>query len=641
MYTARKAFVHIPFIYWIVCLIAAPSIFAADLSGQWRMKCEQLHLTAHERSYVYDSGTEIEFEIEMESVGVFYFWDLTLLYGHRGWAFQSDDKIEGYIPFDICNEEREITFEGSISTDNRIALTVTIPAINYTTNQGWRFWFTELIAHLDGVYDPIDKVINGTYQYNQERCYVDHIWGSWETTNIVSNGTFAINIAVPVMLIPGWAHSRVVWVEFEKFLDKEGIPYAEVETPQYADPETNASIVAIQIEMIKERREWPSRIDLVAHSQGGLDARAYLRNLGDMAQDQVRNLTMIATPNHGTVGADWWNLYWTLRFKTEKCVPWLTPGWVEAFNQNTPIVNGVKYYTVAGSKCVLPGSWMIPGEDDGVVPVKSVHLDGANVLGPSLDKGTFPFGHSEIVAQKEVHQAIKKEIDPLYEEEPNSLAFVAIENIEHIENAESHPEKTVSRSVIVDDVNDVAFVLISDNEYLNTFLRSPDGEFITNKSTNADVSYRSLVCPDLWANSYVVRNPVPGVWKAGGAGRYDFLLLVSAENTFVLDGSTDEYFNTVGDTVGLRATLDAAATITDMWVDITDPNGSLERISLYDDGLHEDDLPHDGVYANEFSPSIEGEYTLVFSVKGVMGGREFSRVDLESIFVAASDADSF
>jgi len=263
------------------------------------------------------------------------------------------------------------------------------------------------------------------------------------------------------------------------------------------------------------------------------------------------------------------------------------------------------------------------------------------VLGPSPDEGTFPYGHSEIVAQKEVHQAIKKEIDPLYEEEPNSLAFVAIENIEHLENGESLPGKFVSRSVIVDDVNEVAFVLISDNQYLNTFLRSPDGEYITTKSTNAVVSYRSLVCPDLWANSYVVRNPVPGVWKAGGAGRYDSLLLVSAENTFVLDGSTDEYFNAVGDTVVLRATLDAAVTITDIWADITDPNGLQERIALYDDGLHEDDLPNDGEYANVFYPSLEGEYTLVFSVEGVVGGREFSRVDLESIFVLASSADSF
>jgi len=373
MYTARKAFVHISFAYWIVCMIAAPPVFAADLSGQWRIKCEQLHLTALERLYNFDTGTSREFEIERESGGIWYWWDLALFYGHQCWAFQSNGKIEGSIPH---NKEREITFEGSISADNHVALTITIPAVNgVTNNYGWHIWYTELIAHLDGIYDPIDKEIIGTYQYNQECCYVDHIRGAWETSNIVSNGDFSISISVPVMLIPGWAHSRVVWVEFEKFLDKEGIPYAEVETPQYADPETNASILAIQIELIKERREWPGRIDIVAHSQGGLDARAYLRNLGDQARDQVRNLTMIATPNHGTVSADWWNLYWTLRFKTEKCVPWLTQGWVEAFNQTTPIVNGVKYYTVAGSKCVLPGSWMIPGEDDGVVPVKSVHLD--------------------------------------------------------------------------------------------------------------------------------------------------------------------------------------------------------------------------------------------------------------------------
>jgi hypothetical protein len=72
-----------------------------------------------------------------------------------------------------------------------------------------------------------------------------------------------------------------------------------------------------------------------------------------------------------------------------------------------------------------------------------------------------------------------------------------------------------------------------------------------------------------------------------------------------------------------------------MWADITDPNGSREIVDLYDDGLHEDGSPKDGVYGNAFFPSVEGEYTIVFSSRGAIGGKEFSRIDLESIFVNA------
>jgi hypothetical protein len=425
--------------------------------------------------------------------------------------------------------------------------------------------------------------------------------------------------------------------------------------PNSADPETNAKILAIEIDTIRERYKWGgSKVNLFAHSQGGLDARAYLRNLGDKAKDQVKSLTMIATPNHGTVGADWRNLYWKLRLNPKKCTPWLTPGWVERFDANTPLVRGVKYYTVAGSKCVLPGSWIIPGEDDGVVPVKSVHLDGATVLGPSPGERTFPYEHNELLTRKEVQEAIIKVIDPSYSEEPNSLAFVATEDGETlsldqgvsrsvilIKNGETLSlNQGVSRSVILDDVNEVAFVLISDSTVWTSLL-SPDGEMITAHSSNAIVSEHSVVWsddPELRADSYVVRKPVPGVWMAivcGYSRPSHFLLLVSAESTFVLDGSTDEYFNPVGGKVRLRATLDADASITDMHAEITDPNGSRESVALYDDGLHEDNSPNDGVYGDVFSPSLEGEYTIVFSAKGTVGGKEFSRADLESIFVSA------
>jgi pimeloyl-ACP methyl ester carboxylesterase len=454
---------------------------------------------------------------------------------------------------------------------------------------------------------------------------------------------------IPWILIHGWDAGPEKWDIFERFLKKDRTPHHTVDlrkpVPVDADDwqngaETNPDIRARRLAW---QIDWfirpGGKINLVGHSQGGLDARAYIRDLGEKAKDKVHSIVMIATPNHGTRGVslrDWW---YRRTFRPWRCTPWLTPGEVEKFNRKTPLAKDIDYYTVAGLLEYSPfslkkdrlGSLAVPGGDDGVVPVRSVHLDGATVLGPSTGEGTFPYGHNELVTRKEVYDAIKKEIDPAYSEEPNSLAFVAIEDGEVL------PAQSVSRLVTMDDVNEVAFVLISGGP-LRLSLQSPGGESITPESSNPNISHDSGEWLDLQAQAYVVQKPGSGVWKAevtGGAEPDYFILIVSAENTFVLDGSTDEYFSPAGEEVRLRAALDADATIANMQVDITDPNGSREMVVLYDDGLHGDDAPNDGVYGNVFFPSLEGEYTLVFSAKGVLGGREFSRADLESISVSA------
>src|SRR5262249_55243094 len=57
-------------------------------------------------------------------------------------------------------------------------------------------------------------------------------------------------------------------------------------------------------ELRDQIRAWTHEpVNLVAHSMGGLDARYLISRLG-MAE-QVRSLTMVATPNRGTYMADW------------------------------------------------------------------------------------------------------------------------------------------------------------------------------------------------------------------------------------------------------------------------------------------------------------------------------------------------
>jgi triacylglycerol lipase len=131
------------------------------------------------------------------------------------------------------------------------------------------------------------------------------------------------------------------------------------------------------------------KVLLIAHSLGGLDARYMLCHLG-MAE-YVDALVTISTPHHGTTYADWCAHHIGRRLRgfeivrrfgldmdgvldttTESCA---------RFNEETPDVPGVRYYSISAS-CPwrdLPAfglpSWYIvhqaEGENDGLVSANS------------------------------------------------------------------------------------------------------------------------------------------------------------------------------------------------------------------------------------------------------------------------------
>jgi len=132
-----------------------------------------------------------------------------------------------------------------------------------------------------------------------------------------------------------------------------------------------------------------ARIDLIAHSLGGLDARYALAHLG--LAKRVRSLVTVGTPHRGSPIADLLHkgpLDWVRRLVSVLGMPvealeWLSTESLEQFNRDTPDVPGVRYACVVGglhkedSVVPLP---LIPahtflrkvaGVNDGVVPVSS------------------------------------------------------------------------------------------------------------------------------------------------------------------------------------------------------------------------------------------------------------------------------
>jgi triacylglycerol lipase len=151
---------------------------------------------------------------------------------------------------------------------------------------------------------------------------------------------------------------------------------------------------------------------LIGHSMGGLDARHAITHLG--LADRVAALFTVSTPHRGSSFADWWKLHFGRRLGAFKlaaslgldigAVNDLTLESCARFNETTPNVAGVAYYSVGASRpwhripaYAIPSYRIIKkveGDNDGLVSVAS------SQWGTSL--GVWPADHWQTINHRMV-----------------------------------------------------------------------------------------------------------------------------------------------------------------------------------------------------------------------------------------------
>lgn len=115
----------------------------------------------------------------------------------------------------------------------------------------------------------------------------------------------------PIVLVHGFTGSRSLWnfVDVPEALRQDGHGGSEgpaefrvfhAELPPFGRPDDNAAVLAEQVAQVLARTG-ASRVNLIAHSKGGLDARAFISLYN---QDRVASLTTVASPHRGTRVAD-------------------------------------------------------------------------------------------------------------------------------------------------------------------------------------------------------------------------------------------------------------------------------------------------------------------------------------------------
>jgi triacylglycerol lipase len=167
------------------------------------------------------------------------------------------------------------------------------------------------------------------------------------------------------------------------------------------------------------------KVIILAHSMGGLDARHMIARLG--MEQSVTALVTISTPHRGSPYADYLlrhlnrfkalQLFHALGLDASAAID-LTTGACAEFNERTPDVPGVKYFSVSAARPMrqlsplLYASWKIidavEGDNDGMVSVKSAAW--ANHL------GTWPADHFHLLNHRFVLEVKQRtgDIRPYY-----------------------------------------------------------------------------------------------------------------------------------------------------------------------------------------------------------------------------------
>ena len=214
--------------------------------------------------------------------------------------------------------------------------------------------------------------------------------------------TIANKPPLPVILIHGYFEDKSVWDEWQQLLQSKGIKYFPVTFIRGQDRYDecgSANQHALELGQIIKQVKMETgqdKVNIVAHSKGGLDARVYLAD--NPTSKDVANLIMIGTPNAGSPLADYvvnspLSLY--AAFGNPFAEYWLCPPAVydlqtDANDTHAAQNANTNYYTIAGDwnplSLPLCSGWAIdtPGfnylrfslptelHNDGIVPVKSV-----------------------------------------------------------------------------------------------------------------------------------------------------------------------------------------------------------------------------------------------------------------------------
>lgn len=377
------------------------------------------------------------------------------------------------------------------------------------------------------------------------------------------------------------------------------------------------------------------KINLVGHSKGGLDSRAYL----SLGGNDVGKLVMLGTPNGGSPLADivkvggilnpWVGL---VSLIGEPALTELTQPYMRLIGNNIVGPNpNTQYYTVAGNwKGLLGGSNpLIWGDDDGVVAVSSVEI-----LPYTTSLGHTSSFHTGMTSGQTEFNLAKGQIAV-----PMSLVGPAAESPIDLTNLVAYsaaPDSTATVAVAAGKPATLGILWGSGN--LSLTLTTPSGQTLSGPAAGVEVTTSNDPAVGISYIQYRLATPEAGTYtlhvtSAGGSVNYLAVgaveggpsLTVAAQNSFVQSGG--------------NAVLTAAVTWNgapalplQVTAKVQRPDGQVDEVPLQANGT--------GAYTGTYRPAGEGYYTVAVVAQAADPAQAFSRIG-DTAFTVVGGGDRF
>jgi pimeloyl-ACP methyl ester carboxylesterase len=240
---------------------------------------------------------------------------------------------------------------------------------------------------------------------------------SGSSTFLSANAQQPISNRLPILLIHGYGEPSNKWDSWIDWLS--GDHFDNTTSKIYSITFPNADECGSAKQHAGELRDivnsilsatHSDKVNIVAHSKGGLDARGYI---ADNNIDKVANLIMIGTPNAGTTAAIPAAFGWDLLCpSSSEGIKDLLP-----YSDATRAVDrpqGTHYYTIAGyyspiPNCYYPPAYWFSGNcflganNDILVTVSSAQCNPDHCYN-SL--GVFPYDHLGLLTHKDVYEKV-------------------------------------------------------------------------------------------------------------------------------------------------------------------------------------------------------------------------------------------
>jgi hypothetical protein len=443
----------------------------------------------------------------------------------------------------------------------------------------------------------------------------------------------------------------------------------------------------ISAAVAEARARWGvDRVNIVAHSKGGLDSRDYIENT-----DTIDNLVQLGTPNAGSPLADVVQAGAISLLGLDNSVEanelagglggyQLTTPYMTVYNFFHGSNPKVKYMAIGGVQ--TPGDFSsdpfgvilqsIVGSGDLIVPLSSVHA-----LSFTTDRtvfSTFPptFG---LASHTGIHQnpvafAFGKSLVTSPGRRSNSLSGFGVptsfgQSLKSVNSGSSTPERqrtqtfggklqqpqTASHVVAVDSAATLTFTLLHAADGLDLKLTDPNGQVFDPMTIagRSDVSRQELAIPGGFGEAYSFNGSfATGNWTAtvtatNTTGPVDYTLNAWLEGApLQMTAAVDRVSAPLGGTFVLttkllNGTLPISGATVHATVRLPD-RVTLANVTLTDDGHAPDAVANDGTYSGAYSGTTQtGAYGVAIDASGPASG-PFTREDYLSLFVTASSS---